>query len=679
MKRQLLVFCIGYIIGIIWGLYCKCSIALLYLLIISTYYFINFYSRIRTEFKLISVKRYIRYAKIFLKFNIIITIIISSFISNIIVLKLNNKYNTLYNDLKEIEAIAIVIDNGKNKNDVMTYKIKIEQIDNNYKYKNTLLYLKTNKRLQFGDKIRIKGLYTKPSIQRNYKGFNYKEYLKTKKVYGLLKAKKIEIIDSDCINFISKYSNICFLNIKYKIEKTFPNQISQLFLGIMLGYTDEMDEDIKVSFQANNLSHILAVSGMHISYIVMGLTLVFQNRIGKQKNRIVIIIILCLYMCLAGFSPSIVRASIMGIINLMAGLLHRKNDVWTSIALSFLLIVLYNPYLINSVGVLFSYSGTIGIIILYNNVLHLLEKIKFKDKKYRINKKIKKIAQLIREILAITISAQIGILPIMICFFNKISIFFLFSNLIVSFIICPIVILGFIMLAIAAILPVNLLNIMSYILFPLLKILLLISDFFEKIPINQIYICTPTGIQIFLYYIIIIFVNFLYSIYLNKKLSASQIRIKNLISLLKFKCRLKKKTILISCVAMCIIICSINCIPGNLNIFFIDVGQGDSTLIRTPFNKTILIDGGGSLSENYDVGKNVLLPYLLSRGVKKIDYLIISHFDQDHYQGCAKVIEELKVKKIIICKQTENSENYENFKKLVEKIKTEVIFIKKRK
>ena len=69
-------------------------------------------------------------------------------------------------------------------------------------------------------------------------------------------------------------------------------------------------------------------------------------------------------------------------------------------------------------------------------------------------------------------------------------------------------------------------------------------------------------------------------------------------------------------------------LASNGYVYFFDVGQGDSTLLITPNNKTILIDGGGS--STYDVGKNTLIPYLLDRKIKKIDYVIISHFDQDH-------------------------------------------------
>ena len=74
----------------------------------------------------------------------------------------------------------------------------------------------------------------------------------------------------------------------------------------------------------------------------------------------------------------------------------------------------------------------------------------------------------------------------------------------------------------------------------------------------------------------------------------------------------------------------ISLLPKKLKIYFVDVGQGDGTFIVTPKNKTILIDGGGSLTDEFDVGDKILIPYLLDRGYTTIDYIIISHFDQDH-------------------------------------------------
>lgn len=115
----------------------------------------------------------------------------------------------------------------------------------------------------------------------------------------------------------------------------------------------------------------------------------------------------------------------------------------------------------------------------------------------------------------------------------------------------------------------------------------------------------------------------------------------------------------------------------NLKIYFVDVGQGDCTFIVTPKNKTILIDGGGSLLDEFDVGKRIIIPYLLDRGYTTIDYIIISHFDQDHVGGILSVLEELTVKNIIISKQGENSKQYQKFVKIMEQKNSKVMIVKK--
>ena len=98
----------------------------------------------------------------------------------------------------------------------------------------------------------------------------------------------------------------------------------------------------------------------------------------------------------------------------------------------------------------------------------------------------------------------------------------------------------------------------------------------------------------------------------------------------QFQVYLNKKRSLMALVLLGVIILLVEFYPKNLKVNFIDVGQGDATFIVTPYNNTILIDGGGSESKNYNIGKNTVLPYILDKGYTKIDYIIISHFDQDH-------------------------------------------------
>ena len=122
----------------------------------------------------------------------------------------------------------------------------------------------------------------------------------------------------------------------------------------------------------------------------------------------------------------------------------------------------------------------------------------------------------------------------------------------------------------------------------------------------------------------------------------------------------------------------LKCLPSDLTIYFIDVGQGDSTLIVTPNHKTILIDGGGTEFESdFDIGKQTLLPEILGQGITKIDYLLISHFDSDHVGGLLTVLESLKVKNAIISRQIKESENYKKFLKIVKDKKINVMIVKK--
>lgn len=154
--------------------------------------------------------------------------------------------------------------------------------------------------------------------------------------------------------------------------------------------------------------------------------------------------------------------------------------------------------------------------------------------------------------------------------------------------------------------------------------LLLIS----KIDIGNFNVVTPDFFSIVLYYFGIIIFFYIYKIFHLKNCNVTQIRIKNSIYVAKYKLYPYFKKILAIIMCLLIVIIFISKIPSDLKIYFVDVGQGDCTLIVTPTNKKILIDGGGNA--NYDVGKNTLIPYLLDRKIKKLDYIIVTHQDLDH-------------------------------------------------
>ena len=637
MKRPLLVIAVGYIIGIIWGLYCSCSIALLYAVIC----LITLLTKLskhkiksKNQFKLFSIRRYSRYLRLILKTNIILTISISSFISNSIVIYQNYKYNNLYSNIKDPMINGIIVSNPKQKEKNIIYKVKVKKLDKNDKFKNThlLVYLSndSNIKLEYGDNVLISGEFKSPSAQRNYKGFDYKEYLKTQKIYGSFFVQNIKIINKSSYNRVLELSNNIFLKIKNNIQKRMPEENANLILGIMLGYTEEIDEDIVQLFRNSNMAHVLAVSGMHIMIIITIITKTLNKIMGKSKCRIIIIFILIEYMFLTGFTISIVRACMMGIVMTLSRLVYRKNDTWSSTSFSALIILINNPFSITSISFLLSFGGTIGIILFNRILLQLLKKIKIKDKKYKYKiRRYTKIINYIKETLALSISVQITIIPIIVVYFNTSSFSFILTSLLISIIFSSVIFLGFITIISAIFIPKSL-KVISIFLIPFIKIIIIISKLGSILPLNKIYINTPNLIEIIIYYMIIFIILLKYKLYNAKIPGAFEYRIRNILSLIRYKIKSNKNKMIISAYLIIIIAVLINLLPHKLKVYFVDVGQGDCTLIVTPKGKKILIDGGGSTNKEFDVGKSILLPYLLNRRSKRIDYVIISHFDQDH-------------------------------------------------
>lgn len=656
LRRPILIAMIGYIIGILVGLYLKISIVPFCFLVIAIYKIKQIYkakrdkieeendiksrknkkvkeNKTRKKLKLLSLKRYIRYIRIYINSKIIFLILISSIISNSIIIIQNKKYEQIYNSLEKqekINLVGVVVSNKEEKK--FSNKYKIETKYNNTKIR---LYIMVKKdiQLKYGDKIEFMGEYIRPEKRRNYKGFDYSNYLKQLKIYGTMKITNVKVIEERKANPIFQISNEIKTKIISNTKETLDEETSSILLGLILGNKDDIDENIEENFRSAGMAHILAVSGMHVTYVILGLSLIMKKILGKRRNYIFCICVLIVYMFITNFSASVTRAGIMGIIMILSKIFYRKNDIYTALSISLFIILIYNPFLIQSLGLLLSYGGVIGIIILNKSILSILKNIKIKNKKYKyfIKPKIQNSLDKIKEIISVSISVQIFIFPIAIYNLNTFNPYFFISNLLLSIVIGPIIIIGFLFII------VILINYQITKLFiePIkigIKILIYISKI-GKLPFSNIYIPTLSLFSIFIYYFIIVILLVTYKIYSTKKPNMTQIRAKNLIALIKFKIKNNIKKVKNLIIIICVVIIVISFIPRNLKIYFIDVGQGDSTLIVTPHNKTILIDGGGSENSDYDIGQNTLLPYILDRGYNTIDTIIISHFDSDHVRS----------------------------------------------
>lgn len=617
-------------------------------------------------------------------------------ISNTIFLFQENQYQNLYKE-ESINVEGIVVTHKEEKEYKDRYKLNVLKVNNSSRYKSTQIYIdvKKDSALQYGDKLILKGEFSKGSEQRNTGGFDYQLYLKSIKIYGTLKVENYQKIDSNHVNYIQKMMNNIKLSITEKIEMLLKDDYQQIAKGLLLGDTSNLDEELQENFQIANISHVLAVSGMHVIYMIMGIEFIFKSWLGKRNVKYVVIISLLFYMSLTGFTSSIVRAGIMGIMNVMAFLFYRKKDIWTSIGVSLLIILIDNPYAITGVGLQLSYLGTIGIIILNKNIRHMLDNVKWIKNSILIkrNQPLTKIIESFKEILSITLSAQIMIFPIMIYHFNLIGIYFMITNILVS-IITGITMFLSIMFILSTYIHLKIAKCISIFLSLGIEGFIQISNL-ANLPFSKVYVTTPHIIFIIIYYIVILIGNQLYTIYTDKYISPTKKRIKNLIALIKYKLyEKKKKTAKIyqkilkdwnikkfvlktyKVIFIIIFLIGIYQFPQNLKIHFLDVGQGDACFMITPNHKTILLDGGGSSSSSFDVGKDTLIPYLLDKGYKKIDYIWISHFDQDHVGGILPVLEEFKIGQIYISKQEEISENYKKFLKIVEQKNLKVQVVK---
>lgn len=558
----------------------------------------------------------------------IIVILICLIISIGYVSILENKYSKI-SDMPIKEMVTIISDiQEKEYKKVCTAKI----VRNNKKILINIKMSQDIPSIKYGDSLYIEGEFKQPEEARNYKGYNYKQYLKTKKIIGTVELEKAKILKSSNGSFIHNIQKY----IKDTINGTLTDEEGNLLLAILLGDKDKLSEDIQESFKTSNLSHMLAVSGAHVSYIILGLTYVLQNSIiGKKNEKIVCIIFLLFFMAITNFTPSVTRACIMAVLTLFSGIIYRKSDVYTNISVAALITLIFNPYNLLDLGFQLSYGGTIGIIIFIKRI---------QEKKSN-----SKVINYIKQMALVSIYANIIIIPIMMYHFNTVSFTFIISNIMASPILGIIVITGFLFI-IASITVKPLTRLIAIFIKPILSILIKISQICSKLPFSNILVVTPYMFNVISYYAIILYC-------------------------IKSKKNNKCKIIICLLIVLILINFIIYIFPQKLRIFFIDVGQGDSTLIITPDKKTVLIDGGGS--DSFDVGEKVLLPYLLDRRILKIDYVLISHFDTDHCGGILTIMEKVKVKNIIISEQVEHSENYERFKKLMIHKKIRLIEVKK--
>lgn len=273
----------------------------------------------------------------------------------------NNSYEKVY-QLQEINANAVVISEPQETNYRAKYTVKIVSDDNLNNKKFVLQLKKSAEKLEYGDLVKLQGKYNQPSVATNYGGFDYSNYLKTKQIYGVIECTEVSVLKENELNFVSqginKFRNIIINNSKEIITNS---NVSGMLIGILIGDTQNIDENTVTDFKDSSLAHLLAVSGQHITYVIIAMSFALKvSKVGKRSSYFISIVAIILFTLLTGASAAVVRASLMGILVLLAKIVYRKPDIFSNLATAAILILLNNPFAIYDIGLWLSYRWNLG-------------------------------------------------------------------------------------------------------------------------------------------------------------------------------------------------------------------------------------------------------------------------------------------------------------------------------
>ena len=507
----------------------------------------------------------------------------------ITIIGINTEPKSIYNE--NTKSVRGVVTEYKITDDKITIYLKSqEDIVISYYYKNK----KEIDNISYGDEIKVNGTFNKPSNNTVPNLFNYKNYLLSRKIKYTVSAYKMKLVKKNT-------------NIMYKIKLSLLNRInkckkSKSYLKTFL-FADksEIDEDTFTNYQTLGVSHLFAVSGLHVSFVALILLKIF-SKLKEKKRYLIVSLILFIYLFLTNFTISMLRASLQFVLFFLNKLFKLNIKNYNIVIFLFSIILIINPYNIYNVGFLFSFSISFTLI--------------------RFNSLLNKGNVLTKSLKTSLISFLVSI-PIVINNFFQINFLSIFINI-------------FLVLFV------------SYVVFPL-SIITLVLPFLDSI--NYLFIniletiCSYlSNINLFIFNTAKIPIIFIIIYYVLLYMQFSKVNKKNIIKivLIILFFMIYKKVLLTN------------------KVIFIDVGQGDSTLIRLS-NKNILIDTGGN--SNYDLSKNTLIPYFKSEGVNKIDYLILTHGDYDHMGEAIDVVNSIKVKNVIL-----NCGSYNNLEKNLIKV-----------
>lgn len=473
-------------------------------------------------------------------------------------------------------------------------------------------------RPRIGALVQIRGQFSYFSQARNPGEFDSAEYYRISGIGGTLK--KAELLEESREYSVMKESLWQLQDFwKKRLYRLFPGKEASILCTMLLGDKTSLDSELKELYKRNGIVHILSISGLHITMIGMGIyKLLRRTGCSVFPAALTGSAVLIFYGLLTGMGISACRAIGMYLIRMLGELLGRSYDMLTALGFMGILMLLRQPEYLRHSGFLLSFGSVCGIGLL----LPVLQG-KEKPGKDGISSFRRPFALRLRELLAPGLAITIFTLPVHLCFYYEIPVYSLFLNLMVLPFMGVVMGTGLT----AMLLPDTLL--------PLARAsaaagcLVLggyerLCGLFDRLPFHTWRPGCPQSWQVIAFYALMA-VYILAGGFWKKREPGGKRRMK------------RYEVCLWAIPAAAVLLIGIR-FHADLEVTFLDVGQGDGIFVRTNAGETYLFDCGSSSEQQ--IGKYTLIPFLKYQGVSRIDAVFISHPDADHYNGILELLEQ---------------------------------------
>ena len=472
-----------------------------------------------------------------------------------------------------------------------------------------IIYDKEKLNIEIGNLLKVSGKLSFFEKERNPGCFDQKLYYQKQNIHASVWADNIEVTDSG----IDELKNSLY-QLRCQWQKQIYEKMGQkdgaILSAMLLAEKSGMDAETKELYQVNGVAHVLAISGLHLSVIGIGSYKIFRRLSGSFFiGGLSGIFFLMLYICMIGMSVSVFRALIMFLFRVGADMTGRHYDSLTAIAAAALFTILWQPLCLYDGGFWLSYGAILGIIL----ILPIFE-------------------GLLCQGFWVSLSVNMMTLPILLFYFYEVPLYGILLNLAVVPLMTVVLMSGLTgSFCCLAFIPEGLFGeagiggALLWVCKLIFQIYENLCEFFLKFPASRIVAGKPEIWKIIIYFVCLMIAVFVLRSERKRRVHSC----KNII------------------IAICIMVISVALLmmplyfPRGISVTMLDVGQGDCIFVRGPTGKTYLIDGGSS--DLNKVSQYQMEPFLKAQGVGKIDYVFVSHGDNDHISGIMGMIERMDV------------------------------------